>query len=172
MSLSIYGSIVHLSSHSTYNKVKFTLVSARPLYVFYMSISITDWIEQSIFKQVHFLWELSQIYFYYIFLVDMSNNLTKESVNAYLKLTNALFNIIYHSQCLSQKEITLGFLCIAINLLAELTISILEWSFYFPIILNYFQHIFLEHLNSNLSTLIKADYVKQSFKVKYIYEVF
>lgn len=56
----------------------------------------------------------------------MSNDLTEESVNAYLKLTNLLSNIIYYSQCLSQKKTILGFLCIAIYSLAEPTISILE----------------------------------------------
>lgn len=105
------------------------------------------------------------LFYTYIILVGIPSKLTREFINTYFKLMNTLFNIIYYGQHLFQKKTTMGFLHMAINLFAKPNISILEQSFFL-------QYIFLKYLNSNLGTIVKADYIKQLFKIKYIYEEF
>ena len=68
----------------------------------------------------------SKSHLYYIFLVEMPNNLTGEFINIYLELMNMLSIVIHCIQYISQKETILGFICIAINSLAKPIISILE----------------------------------------------
>jgi len=50
---------------------------------------------------------------------------TSKTHNTFLELSNAVFNVFYHSQYYGYHETTLGSLKMAIDSLAKLTVSIL-----------------------------------------------
>jgi len=55
----------------------------------------------------------------------MASSVTGETHNVFLELSDAVSNVFHHSQCYSRHETTLGSLKMAIDSLAESTVSIL-----------------------------------------------
>ena len=47
-----------------------------------------------------------------------------------------------------------------------------EWIFYFLIVIDYLQYIFLKYINSDSDALTTTNYTKQLSKVKYTYKRF
>jgi len=60
-----------------------------------------------------------------LLLISMASSVTGETHNAFLELFNAISNVFHRSQRYARHETTLGSLKMAINSLAESTVSIL-----------------------------------------------
>jgi len=60
-----------------------------------------------------------------LLLTSMASSLTGETHNAFLELSDAVSNVFHRSQRYARHETTLGFLKMAIDSLAEPTMSIL-----------------------------------------------
>jgi len=100
----------------------------------------------------------------------MTLSITGKTQNAFLDLSDTIFNVIHHNQHFARCETTLGSVKSAIEGLAKPAVHLSFLSYFFS---NFsFQHLYLECLNSDSVAIGSPEYIKILGKAKRSYEVF